>query len=176
MRIEFFAVKSDLLAVLGDLGTMRAVKYTVMNGYARPEVAEWVSGADIPNLGYADGAQASSCTSFLITGVDARVNLRRIVQYDKTARFDVDQLINPDSIVLNPGGEWKGHTIIAGRFATASNSPASRSLMGLARRTIKKHFTRVRAFWVGPEALTYLRSGKRLTIAEQSSPIYDLRE
>lgn len=176
MRIEFFALKSDLFAVLSGLETKRTLKYTFMSSYAQRKAEEWTTGAAIPDLGRADEEQTSACKSFLITDVDARVNLRKIAQYDGTTRFDIDQLTNPDGIIFIPGGEWKDHMVIAGRFGTASNSQGSRSLMGLARRAIKRHFTRVRAFWVGPEALMYLRSGKRLTIAEQSPPIYDLHE
>ena len=176
MRIGFFAAKSDLIAVLDDFETRRAIKYVLMSSSGGPKTEEWTRGADIPSLGYADGSQTYACKSFLITDTHTHVNPQRITHYDGSHRFDVDQLINPDSITFIPGGEWKDLMMIAGLFGTASNSEISRSLMGLARRAIRKHFTKVQAFWVGPEALTYLRRGKRLTTAEQSPPIYDLRE
>jgi hypothetical protein len=40
---------------------------------------------------------------------------------------------------------------------------------------IRKRFTKVRAFWVGPEALALLHAGKRLTAATQCPPEFDLR-
>lgn len=66
--------------------------------------------------------------------------------------------------------------IIAGRIATISDSAASQALMRLSTSLIKKYFTRVRAYWVGPEALKQLRDGKRLSMAEQSPALYDLKE
>jgi hypothetical protein len=66
--------------------------------------------------------------------------------------------------------------IIAGRIATISDPAASQALMRLSASLIKQYFTRVRAYWVGPEALTQLRAGKRLSFAEQSPALYDLKE
>jgi hypothetical protein len=91
-------------------------------------------------------------------------------------RFDVYQNMNPDSIHLVLGGEWTDGAIISGSIATISKSPISQALMRSAHSAVKKHFTRVRAFWVGPEALIALRSGRRLTCAVQSPPEFDLQE
>ena len=44
------------------------------------------------------------------------------------------------------------------------------------RAVIKRRFTRINAFWVGPLALQGFRAGWRLTGAEQSPPEYDLGE
>jgi hypothetical protein len=43
------------------------------------------------------------------------------------------------------------------------------------RAAMKESFTRVRAFWVGPQAMELLRNGKRLTLAEQCPPEMDLK-
>jgi hypothetical protein len=83
---------------------------------------------------------------------------------------------NQDSIVFTPAGEWKREMIIAGLFATSSSSSGSQALMKHIGSLLKKHFVKVNAYWVGPEALLRLRNGGRLTMAEQSPPIYDLRE
>jgi hypothetical protein len=39
---------------------------------------------------------------------------------------------------------------------------------------IRKEFSKVKAFWVGPNALTLLNAGKRLTDASQSPREFDL--
>jgi len=86
----------------------------------------------------------------------------------------VDQLVNPDTVVLNPGGVWRGDILLYGRVATVSGSAESQRLMRRFRAAIRSGFRQVRAFWVGPEALRMLHSGKRLTIAEQSPRGFDL--
>jgi hypothetical protein len=101
---------------------------------------------------------------------------RRVEQFDGRVRFDVDQMLNPDSIVFTPGGEWKKQMIIAGLFATVSSSQPAQQLMRQINGAVRKYFTKINAYWVGPEALARLRSGFRLTMAEQSPPMYDLRE
>ncbi len=87
-----------------------------------------------------------------------------------------NQMYNPDSIVLTPAGARGDSMIIAGLFATIGSTDTALALIRIARGAVKRHFTRVNAFWVGPEALVRLRGGARLTMAEQSPPLYDLRE
>jgi hypothetical protein len=96
--------------------------------------------------------------------------------FNGTVQFDTDQSTNPDTILLIPGGERKGALIIAGGFSTLAASPVAQALIRLAVGAIKRQFTRVNAFWVGPEALARFRHGMRLCYAEQSPSEYDLRD
>jgi hypothetical protein len=175
-RIEFFALKSDLLLVLETVEAKRPVKYTLATTSGELRRQEWSRAAEIDGIGFAQGAQTMACTQFLLTNAQTTVQSWRRKEFDGTVHFDVDQRLNPDSIFLTPAGDWNGRMIIAGRIATTSDSPASQALMRLATSRIKKYFTRVRACWVGPEALKQFRAGKRLAVAEQSPALYDLEE
>jgi hypothetical protein len=175
-RIPFFALKSDLLLVLRDIESKRSVKYVSANTFATGNAEQWPTGHLIPDLGRAAGEQAAACKMFLITYPELPVQLRRVKRDDGRTSFIADQLSNPDTITVVPAGKWKDNIIIAGAFGTASESAISQALMRTANAAVKRHFTKVRAFWVGPEALIYLRSGKRLTIAEQSPSVLDLGE
>jgi hypothetical protein len=88
----------------------------------------------------------------------------------------VEQLDNPDSVLLIAGGEWKDGTVISGSVTTVSTSEFSKTLMRCVYSVVRKDFTKVRAYWVGPDALKALRNGRRLTIAIQSPPEFDLHE
>jgi hypothetical protein len=175
-RVHFFATKDDLLLVLRSLEGGRPIRYTRAGRVIGPVPEIWKSGEDLPQLGNATGDQVVVCDQFLITEEipTIRVESRRMSTGEM--RFDVYQSGNPDSVVLAPGGLWTDGAIISGSIATISESQTSHSLMRSARSAVKKQFTRVRAFWVGPEALVALRSGRRLTTAVQSPPEYDLRE
>jgi hypothetical protein len=107
---------------------------------------------------------------------DSPIRVETMTMFDGDDRFDVEQPWNPHSVFLNVGGEWTDGTIISGTITTISNSPISRSLMRALHSRVKKHFTRVRAYWVGPDALAAFRAGRRLTMAIQSPPEYDLCE
>lgn len=56
---------------------------------------------------------------------------------------------------------------MAGFFATVSDSKPAQDLMRDVAAAVRKSFIRVKAFWVGPEALVALRNGTRLTTAIQ---------
>jgi len=175
-RISFFATKNDLLLVLCELEAKRKVKYTRAGRIEGPEYQVWESGASLPRLGRAAGDQAVACDSFLILDGASAITVVSQEMRNGDDRYDVDQARNPDSVTLNVGGEWVDGSLISGGATTNSETPISQSLMRAIHSGIKKHFTRVQAFWVGPEALASLRAGKRLTYAVQSPPEYDLIE
>jgi hypothetical protein len=88
--------------------------------------------------------------------------------------YHIDQLTNPDSIILTPGGLWTEEIVLHGQLATASLSEPSKRLMERFKHQFEKQFVRVKAYHVGPKALALLQAGKRLTIAEQSPRDFDL--
>ena len=62
-----------------------------------------------------------------------------------------------------------------GRFATVANLEFATAFMKAVRSSVRKRFEKIQAFYVGAEAAQMLDAGKRLTIAAQSPPDYDLR-
>jgi hypothetical protein len=172
--IRWFAAGNDLLLVLDDLERRRAVRYALAGSFSSETIQQWTTGRQLPSLGKADGEQAALCSAFLITDVNMPIVGRRILQFDGRSRFAVDQLANPDSVVLTPAGEWRGEMLLAGGLGTAHKTAISKALMRLVSTSVKKHFTKARGYWLGPQALHQLRAGERLTIAEQSPREFDL--
>ena len=105
-RIYFFATKNDLLLVLGALEARKQIKYTRAGMLAGPEPELWKSGADLPGLGKAAGDQAVSCDFFLILDEASSVNVVTQRMFNGEIRYDVEQPANPNSVILNVGGEW----------------------------------------------------------------------
>jgi hypothetical protein len=175
-RINFFATKTDLLLIFDKLQGKRKLKYVRAGKTYSSEPAVWENGMEIPSLGIATADQSVACDCFLIQEKDVPVHVASMRQRDRIQRFDVEQDANPDSILFNPGGEWTDGALIAGSITTNSKSPISQALMRSAHSAIRSCFTRVNAFWVGPEALVAFRNGKRLCYAVQSPSELDLRE
>jgi hypothetical protein len=171
----FFALKEDILPVLEDFDSMGSWKYVPTGFVDSLEYQTFGEGAGIPNLGVATRESAVGCESYLVCASDMPVNLRKISPVDGGIRYAIDQLINPDTITLTPAGIWNDEIVLHGRVGTASRSESSRLLMRRFRSALKKHFVKVKAFYVGPRALVLLKEGKRLTIAAQSSGEFDLR-
>lgn len=174
-RISFFATKSDLERAL-SLMEKRPIRYALTGAFPTPELQVWNTYRELPDLGRADGPQTNLCATYLVADKDLKIAVGRVPQWDGGLMYFVDQQANPETITMTPAGCWGDSLVIAGVLGTASNSKASQSLMRLTAASIKKSFTRVHAYWVGPAALSLLRAGHRLTIAEQSHSEFDLAE
>ena len=176
-HIHFYAVKEDLLPLLEIVDSKGPLKYARMGNFSREElkngICVFASGAALPNLGKATADSSAACEAFLVCDREATINPRAVQAVDGE-RICVDQLANPDSVVFKPGGIWNEEILLEGSIGTASESQASQALMKRFQAAIKKTFTKVKAFYVGPKALALLKSGKRLTISAQSPPEFDL--
>jgi len=174
-RINIYALRQDLLDTLRQAESLVALKYVLMDSSQKPKQQVWYRAEDIPGLGECNGSQSNLCHSYLMTLKDLPIQARKIEQIDGTHRFAIDQLINPNSIIFIPGGKLNATIILAGTFGTASDSKISQGLMKQVSASVRKRFTKIHAYWVGPDALRQFRDGKRLTISEHSPAIYDLR-
>lgn len=169
----FFATRNDLLPVLAHAERAGALKYVRTGLYSSPHFESFARGEDIPDLGRAAAAAAVGCASFLVCATDARVKIRHR-RSDGINRYFIDQLLNPDTVIFEPGGAWTADIHLHGRVATASATEPAKELMKRFRAGIRKHFVTIGAYYLGPEARRLLMEGKRLTIAQQSPPEFDL--
>lgn len=175
-EIRFFALRRDLIPVLDAVEGKQALKYVRAGRFLTPELEVYSHGADIPDLGKATRESAVGCACFLVCAPDLLVNVEPVDQYDGVRSYHVGQFYNPDTITLSPGGLWTEDVLLYGRFATvsASFSDYAKRLMGRFRYQSGKQFVRVQGSYVGPGAMELLKAGKRLTMAQQSPPEFDL--
>ena len=175
--IYMFTLESDLFALLSRIETQHKIKYVKAGRIDGRTTEEFDTFTAVPNLGRALGRREGDSGVYLIVekGCSARVETMKM--FDGNLRFDVEQSLNPDSILFRPGGEWKEQTIIRGDFSTISDSEVSSKLIRAVRSAIRRDFTKIdRYFWLGPDALQALRSGWRLTQDADMSPDYDVKE
>ena len=174
-QVLFYATKDDLLPLLEEIESKGPVMYVRM-GHDRDRAYESYSrGREISNLGEATCDSAINCTSFLVCRAGEEIKVRPITLNTGVEVFAVDQLLNPNTVTFSPGGLWKQEVVLHGRVATTSDSKPAQELMRRFQSAIKKSFTKVKAFYVGPQANALLESGKRLTIAVQTPREYDLK-
>lgn len=81
---------------------------------------------------------------------------------------------NEDTVVFRPAGLWGEDICIYGEVSTIHESPMSQMLMKNFRKQFAAQFSKVKSFWLGPEARQMLHAGKRLTMAVQSPLEYNL--
>jgi hypothetical protein len=174
-QIRFFALREDMLEVCSRVESSVGVHFIVSTIQESAEFSMWASGAELSELGVADEDSGAGCRKYLVVKAGREVHARTIDLMDGGTRFAMDQLVNPDSIVVVPAGARSIDTILSGSVGTASTSSESRDLFRRFQHAIKRCFRRHNAYWIGPKAWEWFEQGKRLTIAVQSPPESDLR-
>jgi hypothetical protein len=171
--IHFFATKGDLGSVIAAVESQRRLKYTEAGMLDAPVTPTFMSGLQIPNLGLAPSGEHALEPFWLITDADAKVEVKVVPQRRGGIRYGVDPGLNPDSVVIWPGGRFRDG-VIAGRIGTGMVNPASTELLNLFGREIRRQFKRIKSFFVGPEAEQLLDAGYRLAAGAQSPKECDL--
>jgi len=173
---HFFATANDLLPVLAAVESRRRLAYTLTGHAASADITSFYSGESLPTLrSSATSDTASTASAYLVMEVDTPIVVRPTqVQGEDKPRWAIDQLANPDSTVLWHGGLWRPDVLLSGRVASNSKTASSQSLQRAFDTQIKRHFSRIKAFYVGEEAAQLLDSGARLTMSVQSPLEYDL--
>jgi len=175
MLRQFFATADDLLPVFDQIESKQLLAYTMAGLFAEPNLTRVARGASMPTLRERlTNPNASNSPQYLVSPVHVPVAVREVPQYSGGIRYAVDQLINPDSVVLSHGGFFRPEILLYGSVGTASDSPVATALYRAFANSIAKLFSRVRGYWVGPEAVELVRRGCRLTIGADSPQEYDL--
>lgn len=172
MQRNFYATSDDLLEVFGHFEKTREVTYTPMGAVQSADLTIFQSGKYIPSL--SSPAKARYDHSYLVTPKTVRPIARQIPLRTGGMAYAVDQLVNPISIEFSQGGFYAPDILLDGRVATCSEHPDAVRLYRAFASSIAKVFSRVRAYYVGPQALALLKDGCRLTIGANSPRDYDL--
>jgi hypothetical protein len=170
----FYGTKEDLLPLLESVEREFSLKYTRFGTIPTNQPETVFQAKELPNLGIASHESSVACRKFLVSSKGATIRPRALSNFEGKPRFAFDQLHNPETVTLNPGGWWKSDILLLGVVSTASEHPASLSLMKLYASGLRKQFAKIHEFYVGIEAQYSLKQGKRLTAAAQSPAEFDL--
>lgn len=173
-QVRFFAVDDDLISILNDIEQHLKLQYVDAGVFPAPSYNTYQKGVELPRLGVANDESSVGCKSYLVAESISFIQVRPVVLRDGRTNFCIDQLDNPDSVIFTPAGKWDDDVVLHGLVGTASDSLPSIRLTKAFEAAFRKHFKKVKAFWVGPHALELLKAGKTLTIAAQSPKEFSL--
>lgn len=174
-RRHFFAAGNDLLPVFESVEAKRSLSYTLCGLFPSRELTSVASGCEIPSLrSPAPYASAVACPQYIVTSAGAPITVREVPQKDGGVLYAIDQLANPESIIIQRGGLYLPDVLLHGRVATASPTQFAAQLQRAFASAIARFFEHIRSFYVGPEARELWRRGYRLTPSAQSPREYDL--
>jgi hypothetical protein len=93
-----------MLALVESKGALKYIRTgNFLRDHVKGSVMAFGAGAELPNLGKATADQWTGCDSFLVCEPTTPINLRTLQVADGD-RVCLDQVVNPDSVVFNPGG------------------------------------------------------------------------
>jgi hypothetical protein len=174
--LELFCTQSDLLSLFDLVEASSALTYA-QTGLWEVAVAKlYASGRDLPNLGISILGETSTEASYLVLEAGQTANVEAVPQRNGGVLYAVDQMLNPDTVVLKPGGIYRHECVIAGQLAAISTSSASQALFVRFSRAIRQTFSKHRSYWIGVEAHDLWKNGMRLTIGATVPSQFDLRE
>jgi hypothetical protein len=172
----FFATADDLLLVLLSVEARLSMVYTPIRHVTEPRADHFRTARDLPTLFRPQPSESAVAgPAYLVTETGSDVVLRQLPRYKGNERWSVDQFANPDSTVLRHGGLYADNILLSGEVRTAYKTTVAARLQRAFDTAIRRHFAKVRSFYVSPAAESLRDSGWRLTTAQQSPPEYDLR-
>src|SRR5476649_144641 len=166
-RIPFYAVKPDLLSVLEQVEHKCRVVYVQAGQHPTRQVQRFNTAAKLPAPGVATQPSSIGSVTYLVLREETSLQLRPIELDAGPTVFAVDQLFNPNSVTLTPGGTWQDRMVITGLVSTVSNDKPAQELMRLFSAPIRKSFSKYGPFYVGTQAMALLEKGIRFGDAEQ---------
>jgi hypothetical protein len=171
----FFAELEDIKQVLEPIETSENIQYCEAGVFDSFDVPIYSSFIQIPNLGFVGYGDWVLNKFYAVYPKADIINKREIHLYKGGIRYAIYQDNNPQSIILKPGGILTDGILVAGSVGTISGESSSVDLFNKYAKLIKKKFSRIGAFYVGPNAKIKLEKGWRLVTNEASPPEYDLK-
>ena len=173
--IQIYVTREDLAELLKHVEDDRPIQYVQTGLFESKSPIVFTSAESIDGLGIAKVGASVSEPSYLVMDSDRRVNVRRVPQRRSGVLYAIDQEKNPDTVVLNCGGEYRDEALISSEISTIWDGEVSDSLFNLFKKYIRREFQRVQSYYLGPGAVRALDSGVRLTYNMRAPEIYDLR-
>ena len=171
----FFATADDISIVMLQLESDVSINYTKTGLFEEEKQHIYSSCKEIVDFGKSTRSTAVANPCYLLSRRGTPIRVEHVPQKIGGVLFAVDQLENPDTVSLRPGGRYGSDVILYGTLGTVSRSSASRELYTFAAKVFRKGFVRKEEFLVGPEAAELWRAGTRLTIGAESPSEFDLK-
>ena len=175
--IRFYAIDDDLLDVLMEVEQrfdLQYVKAGTMPSSAGLSMESYAKASEIPQLGRANHESASGCNAFLVFKKGSLIQRQAVTLEDGSEAFAINELLNQGAATLTPAGRWSDDVVLYGTFGSAHGTDDAKEILGAFEKALRRRFTKVKAYWLGPKALRALEEGKRLTLAAQTPRDFDL--
>jgi hypothetical protein len=175
-QLSFFATKNDLLKALEAVTSKADFVFVCMSRSENSLPVVYETANAIPDFAVALHGDLNKEDFCLLIEPNVEPKVREVEQRNGGVKYFLDQGSHPISVVLKPGGVLNdAECIISGQIGTISQDKWSEEIYKIISASFRKQFTKIKSFYVGPEALERLDQGFRLTSNIKSPVEYDLR-
>src|SRR5262249_41001516 len=143
--------------------------------FESPAIKPILSALEIEDLGIAHKGDRVHEKAYLVADASVEIKIEEIHRRKGGIRYSVGLEKNPEAFGFEPGGLFQSRCLISGSIGTATGNPTSIALCRAFIRAIRKDFTKIKSYWLGPEALQFLDAGMRLTPSVNAAPMLDFQ-
>ena len=172
-QLLFFAEQQDLQQLIAAVEATTLCQYYEAGSFETSSIPSYTSLLDIPTLGTVPFGAMTLATRILLLPAGTTLATRAVTQRTGSVRYLVDQLANPQSLVLTLGGAFQSGVLVASGIGTLAKDVVSMTLYGAWVKRIKQ-LQRVSDTYVAPHAYRRLQAGWRLTTNANLPSEYDL--
>lgn len=159
-----FATRADIESGLRRFEAARPIDYVLTGMFDTDHVTRYRSALEIPNLGISNTGDSILEPKYIVVPASDPIRATAIPQRRGGVKFVVDQHNSgSSSFLFCPGGMYRREALISGELGPSMSNDTSTELFGIFCRELLKGFTKVKLYHVGPEAMSLLREGLRLT-------------
>lgn len=173
--VSFFATREDLIQLFDHITPDLEIRCVELGLFQSDAIPTYNSVASALEVSRIFNLSDTMHMGFLVIPRHSSVEVEAVQQRSGGTLYAVDQLGNPMSLVLHPGGRTRNNCLLGGQLGTISRDPWSLSLYQALIKRMSLTFRKLRGVYVTDQALTLLDLGWRLTGNPQSPVLYDLR-
>lgn len=173
-RITFYASVSDIMKVCESVNKKIDIKiipsFSVKESDLPQKIVQYNEFSIIPEFGRAANGYPPLCQSYVLIDkkFDIQPKFRSVGGAISQNIAYINATVNAFAAEIRPGGEFGGNAIILGEIINPLKSKESEKIIRAFRSEFSSKFiAKAGREWIGPEALSKLKSGYRLT------PFYD---
>lgn len=174
--MHFFATSADMMSVITSIENTWQLDYYEAGLFDSSTAVLHHSLLAISTLALPTPNSGVHCTRYLVLDSPSDLQIRTIPQKCGSPKYAIDQLVNPESLIIQLGGIHQDGMLIVSSIGTAHKSTFSTSLLSAYRRCFKKQFQVINGIFVGREAHMFLNTGWHLVFDVTQPREYDLQK
>lgn len=175
--MRFFATAGDVQPIIQSIEESKSLAYYEAGLFDSQTQVLYSSLVATPTFDKPVAKAAVHCTRYMVLASPASLRIRTIPQKAGGCKYAVDQLINPESLIIQLGGVHQEGVLISSSIGATLPCRFTTSLTSAYRHRFNKNFRKMTTgIYIGSEAEHLSSQGWRLTDAVNQPQEYDIQK